>query len=1832
MAEEQEILDAPEIGEEQQDGPGPKPVLSEERRSKLDSIVNQMIQNKEPEENIRKVVSDFKSKYAVTIPELPKGIPAQKPVSESTSRPATPTPKIIPGLTTEEQLKKKQADAKNTLRDALTQNDDLIPQKIKKDKSQAAAAQRLTEFSQAPRSDQPLTNAQRQMQALAPAPPPVEVTPEDVSAFKDNIQNNADAARGFLHHVSDKKPDQAKKIQAALYLHDASERVDQNPGKAAQVYQNAQKIEKGQLTYNIQGGHLQKPEDAWESISTGLKAKNQAFADYDLFSNATPQQATQELEKRRNAYDPDEATPIPANFASSLTGGMASQPLKGLVAGKVTGGATALIPGAEEFAPAVDKFTSAAVSGNDYRKMTYATALQRYYNELRNQGNSPEEAYQKANGQAKDEAMVDAVAGAAMVYAGGRIGEMKLPAFNLSNGYKAALTTALKQGAQGIGEAGAVGLIQGAAQDAKNKLADMKGIRHDESGKDIGEAMESGGLFTLGIAALTKGMGALTAKAKTQLAGYLAKAEPIDIQKELGHQILEGHITPDEAKQTEDLLNQQRVIDASIPDNISDESRLKIQNKIERRQELEKQLETADKAYHPEIKEKIKAVNEDILELSKDKKPNEQKDETLVENENVPRETSSDENQRIEENVPRHDIIQPDANFRTLNYGENEGKPESKEAQNKINEEIVNNEPIGKTGDKFSDFLGRIIPSFQKMMDSEEHNTVLVTHSSVKKALRVWEAMGRPSVDELTGDKLKEFAGKYISETKEPEGKVDSFKGDNGNEIKVVRHGETEDNKLSEFRDNATQLTDKGVGQAKKAGQNLKQQTGGNFPKIVTSDLPRTIHTSNIIADELGSKMSIQAGDMVVSPHFEGPQQVRSVSENGQSVYIEGPDHHVHEVPINDITLKVKSHASTIRGDTRQVQEGGNATEGGQETRSNDLQQPSEETPVNAETKQQAGEVGSVPPEMFDLPFEPEPADVTRLAHADTEKLYEELGSAGRVPRATKTDIELEKQADELIAKGYDFVKKAHEVLNGDAHFTDAEQVAFSKMVGALKAKLNHLDIDSPEFDAIEDKIELLSRASDIVGSEEGAAFRARRLFVLNDQTLSDYIQQDKESLGVDELTSEQKAKNKEEFDNINGKQKEYEDKIAALEEENAKLKAEKSIPKSKKGAKKSHEEYVKDRKSILEEMRADLLKVAKGQGGLTASVPGVAQLTAIAPHVAKLVRSLAEEGYTKLEDIVKNIHGDLKDVVEGITEKDVRDLIAGKYNEKKATKNELSARLRDLKDEANLINKLEALQNGEEPKSEKKKVERNKQITDLRKQIADIQKAKAKEDKEANTFYTEPKSIDRQKLDAIKKANEKELNKIHTQLKAEDFEEPEKNVPWYENKELKERLPKAFEDAKVARDLLLKAKSEREVRILKQQYANRSKIQKTLDFVAEVGNTPRSIMSSLDFSAPLRQGIWGVTKQLYAHPRDLGRQFSFMFKAARSQRVFDRWFADLKEAPDYEVIQKSGLPIADPHDPKLTVKEEAFMSNLAEKIPIIGKAIKGSENAYVGFLNKMRVDMFRRGTDGFLANGKTFENSPELYKAFADYVGAGTGRGKMPDILEKSAPILNSMFFSPRLIASRLNLLTNWANPKFYAKVPKEVRVQYFKDMAKFIGTGLVVLSLAKAGGAEVEDDPRSADFGKIKSGNTRWDIWGGFQQYVRLAGQLITGQKKSTTSGNIMELNGQYPSRQTRLDALISFGRAKLAPLPGETADLLAGKDVTGKPVTLGSEALKNVPLVLNDITEAAQDQGVKGALMVGIPSMFGVGVQTYKPNNGGGSGGGGGASNTYEIKQWK
>jgi hypothetical protein len=440
---------------------------------------------------------------------------------------------------------------------------------------------------------------------------------------------------------------------------------------------------------------------------------------------------------------------------------------------------------------------------------------------------------------------------------------------------------------------------------------------------------------------------------------------------------------------------------------------------------------------------------------------------------------------------------------------------------------------------------------------------------------------------------------------------------------------------------------------------------------------------------------------------------------------------------------------------------------------------------------------------------------------------------------------------------------------------------------------------------------------------------------------------------------------------------------------------------------------------------------------------------------------------------------------------------------------------------------------------------------------------------------------------------------------------------------------------------------------------------------IYEIGNIPRSIQSSFDLSALGRQALVASIR----HPVLAMKNFGPMLRAATSKEYYERGMQEITDDPYYELADEGGVALTEVG--KLGAHEEAYASKFVNKIP----GVAGSARAYTYFLNKMRFDMFKSiyqdaleqahiGPAGYakrLVTGDVYVNpvkprsfgkvKPEgigpnevrkarsgfaqtesidedkALKSLADYINNATGRGDLGK-LAGSAEALNAFFFSPKLLTSRFNLLMN---PVWYAKQTPYVRRQALRAMISTVAAGSTVLYLAHLAGAEVGLDPRSSNFGKMRFGNTRVDLWGGFQPLARYTAQLATGIYISSTTGKAMPLGGGAFGQTTRLDVLIRFLRSKEAPTPSLITDWLAGSNVVGEEFKWYKQPLQRLtPLLAQDAFDIYREGGggwppkpgpiVKGLGGYGL-GMWGLGVQTYGPpkakvgTGGGGSFGGGG-----------
>ena len=383
--------------------------------------------------------------------------------------------------------------------------------------------------------------------------------------------------------------------------------------------------------------------------------------------------------------------------------------------------------------------------------------------------------------------------------------------------------------------------------------------------------------------------------------------------------------------------------------------------------------------------------------------------------------------------------------------------------------------------------------------------------------------------------------------------------------------------------------------------------------------------------------------------------------------------------------------------------------------------------------------------------------------------------------------------------------------------------------------------------------------------------------------------------------------------------------------------------------------------------------------------------------------------------------------------------------------------------------------------------------------------------------------------------------------------------------------------------------------------------------------NIAKSMQATMDFSAALRQGLPLI------HTKQYWSSFSKMFKYFGDKTAFEANQQVLHQRPNYQLGESATLQLTDLGE-GLAQREELFMSTAAEKIPGFGHVVKGSERAYVGFLNKLRADTFddlvaqaeKMGIKTFTetenAEGEIVKTATAYTKKIAEYVNTSTGRGSLGRF-EKNAVELNAMLFSPRLLASRLQML----NPKYYMDLPPMVRKEAFKSLFSVARAGLIMTGMAKLAGAEVETDPRSADFLKARFGNTRVDPFGGFQQYVVAAAKLATQSTKSSQSGRVTDLASSFNAPNS-VSVITDLLEGKSSPVASFFLALGRQKDFGGAPIQLMPDDKKSldenvfdntlikryIPLVLQDLRALYKDD--PSSLPLGVAAMLGLGVQTY------------------------
>lgn len=390
--------------------------------------------------------------------------------------------------------------------------------------------------------------------------------------------------------------------------------------------------------------------------------------------------------------------------------------------------------------------------------------------------------------------------------------------------------------------------------------------------------------------------------------------------------------------------------------------------------------------------------------------------------------------------------------------------------------------------------------------------------------------------------------------------------------------------------------------------------------------------------------------------------------------------------------------------------------------------------------------------------------------------------------------------------------------------------------------------------------------------------------------------------------------------------------------------------------------------------------------------------------------------------------------------------------------------------------------------------------------------------------------------------------------------------------------------------------------------------------------NFARAIMTSLDLSAVLRQGGF-IT---LGNPARGLRAFPGSLRAAISEKADFEQRQEIENRPNAPLYRKYGLELTSIGGDALSRTEEAYASRWVDKLPgwAGGGLIRGSGRAYTSFLNRIRADSFDAMVAALARKGA--DPTPAEAKAIANYINVATGRGR---VLQKEAAgeALNAIFFAPRLVASRFQLLAG--QPLYGGSM--RTRNMIAQEYARFLMGATVAITLAlmmrddddetKA----IELDPRSANFGKVRFGDTFLDPLVGLAQVTVFLSRVATGETRTTTTDALRPLRDEnrltdvapglgdgvplgevgYGGRDVP-DVIMSFLRSKLAPVPGAVVNVVSGENMIGEKVTpLGAARELVTPMSVGNIVDVMESQGMARGTAINLLGILGMSVQYRK-----------------------
>ncbi len=391
-----------------------------------------------------------------------------------------------------------------------------------------------------------------------------------------------------------------------------------------------------------------------------------------------------------------------------------------------------------------------------------------------------------------------------------------------------------------------------------------------------------------------------------------------------------------------------------------------------------------------------------------------------------------------------------------------------------------------------------------------------------------------------------------------------------------------------------------------------------------------------------------------------------------------------------------------------------------------------------------------------------------------------------------------------------------------------------------------------------------------------------------------------------------------------------------------------------------------------------------------------------------------------------------------------------------------------------------------------------------------------------------------------------------------------------------------------------------------------------------EVGGLQRALQTGFEASWNLIQG-W---RMALMEPRQWAKGTASSTKAFFSEKNTKIMDEQVRNHPDYDLAYQAGLHLPEVGETTHPAyRDDPFVINSLRKIPGVSKVYEASERAFVTPGNVNRMGLFSKYAQlqRELNAGKEAPN----WQQFVNRVSAAT-TGKVPfkpgkeyitmeearqwarytNVMssrgfllkgERAADVIGAPFYSLRNLAAQIE------HPFYIFHPNKAIQSIAIRHWVQYAGLTAAILETAKLAGYEVETDPTSSDFGKIKLGNRRFDMLGGYGPLVRMIIRTREGNYKAAT-GKKIPTTGSKEFGQ--------FLRFKASPIIGSVWNSIERKDAVGQPYDI--KHWTNImddwaPMFATNIYDTWRLEGFDKTKWVAPYVFYGGRLQTYDANEG-------------------